>query len=138
VKILIYLYEHYQNQIYAWEIWNEPNLSENWLRPECQSNNGLCFRNLFINNQDKLFIDLIGAKEYLNMVNITYQKIKSINSNIILLVGSLLATDLGYLNEMYKYGIKDLMDGLSIHPYLHILNQHHKMLKMIDLINVLI
>ncbi len=63
-----YLLERYQKRIYAWEIWNEPNKIENWLRPECELNNGSCPRLPHSNDDYLQFIDLIGTKEYSNMV----------------------------------------------------------------------
>jgi hypothetical protein len=48
------------------------------------------------------------------MFKITYEKIKSIDSTDIILAGSLLGSDLDYLNAMYKYGIQHFMNGLSI------------------------
>ncbi len=115
---MVFLLEYYRNRIYAWEIWNEPNRSENWLRPQCETNDGLCPRSFSLNDEHMIFIDLIAAQEYSNMIKITYEKIKSIDSNAIVLAGSLLGSDRDYLNEMYKSGIQDFMDGLSIHSYI--------------------
>ncbi len=42
---------------------------------------------------------------------------KSISPNVTILAGSLAGSDIDYLNEMYKSGIKDYFDGLAMHPY---------------------
>lgn len=114
---LSFLLQRYGNNIYAWEIWNEPNMKHSWLRPECQSNEGVCPRPATINDEWMDFIDLIAAREYTEMVKITSEKMKSISSNVIILAGSLAGSDVEYLNEMYRSGIKSYYDGLAMHPY---------------------
>lgn len=114
---MTFLLRRYGNRIYAWEIWNEPNLAVNWLRRECQSNNGLCPRAAHLNDEYMEFIHLSGAQEYSNMVKITYQKMRLIDSNIIVLAGSLAGSDVDYLNKMYESGIINYFTALAIHPY---------------------
>jgi hypothetical protein len=55
---------------------------------------------------------------------------KSIDPNVVILAGSLLGSDIDYLNETYKSGLKDNM----VFPYLRSVVQ---MLKNMDQINVL-
>ncbi len=105
-----FLLNRYCNKIYAWEIWNEPNMKKSWVRPECQD--GLCSRPADLNDDWMDYIDLVGAQEYSQMVIITSQKMKSISSNVTILAES----DIDYLNEMYKSGIKNYFDGLAMHP----------------------
>ncbi|CAF2990752.1 unnamed protein product [Rotaria sp. Silwood2] len=114
---MVFLLGRYGKKIYAWEIWNEPNLSMNWLRPECSGNGGLCPRAASINDEFMEFIDLKGAQEYSAMVKITYQKMKAVDSSVIILAGSLAGSDVDYLNEMYKSGLKAYFTALAMHPY---------------------
>jgi hypothetical protein len=114
---MAFLLNRYGNNIYAWEIWNEPNIKGSWLRPECQSTAGFCPRPADLNDDWMEYIDLVAAREYSQMVIITSQKMKAISSNVTILAGSLAGSDIDYLNEMYKSGIKDYYHGLAMHPY---------------------
>lgn len=62
--------------------------------------------------------DLIGVKKYRGMMNITYQKVKSIDSSVIILARSLLCNGIDCLNQMYRYGMEYSMNGLFIHLFL--------------------
>ncbi|CAF1632872.1 unnamed protein product, partial [Didymodactylos carnosus] len=124
---MAFLLRRYGNRVYAWEIWNEPNLIGGWLRPECQANNGMCPRAANMNDEFMEFTDLVGAREYSDMVKITYQKMKSIDSNVIILAGSLASGDVYYLNEMYRSGIKNYFTGLAMHPYTAVYPQGHSL-----------
>lgn len=103
------LVQRYRGRVYAWEIWNEPNLTGNW-KP-------LGSRPLAINDLNNLFIDLKGASQYTNLVKASYSKIKSVDPKATVLAGAIAAGDVDYVNEMYKAGIKGYFDALSIHPY---------------------
>lgn len=103
------LVQRYRSRVYAWEIWNEPNLKGNW-KP-------LGSRPLAINDFQNSFINLQGAWQYTNLVKASYNKIKSVDPNAVVLAGAIGAGDVDYVNEMYKAGIKGYFDALSIHPY---------------------
>jgi hypothetical protein len=51
------------------------------------------------------------------MVKITYQKMKAVSPNVIIVAGILSGSDIDYLNEMYKSGIKNYYTVLAMHPY---------------------
>ncbi|MEB3216106.1 MAG: cellulase family glycosylhydrolase [Nostocales cyanobacterium 94392] len=103
------LVQRYRSRVYAWEIWNEPNLKGNW-QP-------LGSRPSAINDFHNSFINLQGASQYANLVKASYNKIKSVDRNAFVLAGAIAAGDVDYVNEMYKAGIKGYFDALSIHPY---------------------
>jgi hypothetical protein len=84
---MVFLLKCYGNQIYAWEIWNETNFVEFWLRPECESNNGSCLRAADSNDEWMDYIDVVAAREYSAMVKITSEKIRAISPNVIILAG---------------------------------------------------
>jgi hypothetical protein len=103
------LAQRYRDRVYAWEIWNEPNLTGNW-KP-------LGSRPQAINDRNNLFINLQGAWQYTNLVKASYSKIKSVDSKATVLAGAIAGGDVDYVNEMYKAGIKGYFDALSMHPY---------------------
>jgi hypothetical protein len=51
------------------------------------------------------------------MVKITSQRMKAISPNVTILAGCLAGSDIDYLNEMYKSGIKNYYNSLTMHPY---------------------
>jgi hypothetical protein len=103
------LVQRYGSRVYAWEIWNEPNLVQNWLplgpRPAAQ------------NDPSNLFVNLDGARRYTELVKATYSKVKAISPNATVLAGAIAAGDVDYVNAMYAAGIKGFFDALSLHPY---------------------
>jgi hypothetical protein len=43
---------------------------------------------------------------------------KAVSPNVIIVAGSLSGSDIDYLNEMYKSGIKNYYTVLAMHPYI--------------------
>ncbi|NJM49305.1 MAG: glycoside hydrolase family 5 protein [Alkalinema sp. RU_4_3] len=103
------LVQRYKNRVYAWEIWNEPNLVQNWkplaARPAAQ------------NDLYNSFVDLAGARRYAELVKATYPKVKAASPTATVLVGAIAGGDVDYLNAMYAAGVKGSFDALSMHPY---------------------
>lgn len=99
----------YRGRVYAWELWNEPNLVGNWkaVNP----------RPAAMNDSYNLFSDLLGARQYTLLVKDSYRKIKNADPQAVVLAGSIAGGDVAYVNEMYKSGIKGYFDALSMHPY---------------------
>lgn len=81
--------QRYRGRVYAWEIWNEPNLKKNW-KP-------LGSRPLAVNDSQLEFINLQGAWQYTNLVKASYSKIKSVDSNAVVLAGAIAAGDVDYV-----------------------------------------
>ena len=102
------LINRFSNQIYAFEVWNEPNFVNNW---------GHNIRNQ--NNDDwDDFSTLNVATEYANLVKIVYARIKSINPNIYVLAGSLAGADTFFVESMYSVpGFANSFDAMAMHPY---------------------
>jgi hypothetical protein len=103
------LVRRYGNRVYAWEIWNEPNLVQNWkpLGPRPAAQNDLF----------NTFVSLEGARRYAELVKATYPKMKAASSSAIVLAGAMAASDVDYLNTLYASGIKGFFDAFSMHPY---------------------
>lgn len=103
------LVERYRGRVYAWELWNEPNIVKFWklLGPRPKASN----------DSSNSFIALEGASQYANLVKASYSKIKNADPQTIVLAGAIAGGDIAYLNEMYKAGVKGYFDALSMHPY---------------------
>ncbi len=94
----------YRGKVEAIIVWNEPNLSFEWgYRPAT-------------------------AADYVDLLRETYTAVKAVNPDIRILGGALAPTlepagspwglnDLVYLDEMYRAGAADWMDGLAVHTY---------------------
>ncbi len=114
------LAQRYGSRIYAWEIWNEPNLLGNYRNPECGGSGtqrGICSRPAAMNDPWNTHVSLAIAPQYAELVKATYRKLKAINPNAIVLAGSLAGSDVDYLNQLYSSGIKGYFDALAMHPY---------------------
>jgi hypothetical protein len=94
--------DRYRGKVKAIEIWNEQNL---WYEA------GGAGR--------------INAANYVQLLQFSYQAIKSANPNMIVVsgaltpagsVGDLAVDDLDYLNQMYANGAKGFFDALGVHP----------------------
>jgi hypothetical protein len=103
------LVQRYKGRVYAWEVWNEPNLVPNWkpLQPRSATQNDLY----------NSFVELEGARRYAAMAKATYPKVKAADPNATVLVGAIAGGDVDYLNAMYAAGVKGSFDALSMHPY---------------------
>jgi hypothetical protein len=92
--------ERYKGKVQIYEIWNEPNLSREW------------------GNQKP------DAKAYADMLKISYQEIKKVDPNAIVVSAGLSPTtevsdraisDVQFLQDMYANGVKDNFDMLGVH-----------------------
>jgi hypothetical protein len=95
--------ERYCGKVKAIEIWNEQNLLTEW-------NTGRG----------------INAKEYMDMLKISYRRIKAVCPGMIVVSGAPTPTglsdgwtavdDVEYLRRMYNNGLKDVCDAVGVHP----------------------
>lgn len=95
---------HYQGQVAAIVVWNEPNLSFEWgYRPGT-------------------------AQDYTALLQTVYPAVKAANPEMIVLGGALAPTlepagspwglsDLQYLGQLYQAGAAGYFDGLAVHTY---------------------
>jgi hypothetical protein len=91
----------YAGKVQAYEVWNEENLRVEWNgRP-------------------------LSASDYVQMLRLSYNKIKSIDPNAVVLSGALTPTgansadaidDRTYLQQMYNAGLRGVSDGIAAHP----------------------
>jgi hypothetical protein len=114
------LLQRYGSRVFAWELWNEPNLVGNFRWPECGGtgdNRGMCLREAAANDDYGDYVDLDGARQYVALVKAAYARMKSLDPNVIVLAGSLGGSDVDYLKQMYDDGVKGSFSALSMHPY---------------------
>ncbi|MEM7532294.1 MAG: DUF4832 domain-containing protein [Chloroflexota bacterium] len=88
-----FLVDRYGNRVMAWEVWNEPNVEEFWGQTTPD------------------------AATYTSLLQASYDAIKAVDTNAVVLGGSLAGTDTDYLAQMYTAGAKGHFDGLALHPY---------------------
>ena len=84
--------ERYKGRVGAWEIWNEVNILAK------------------IDNQ-------MSPAEYAEFLRRTYRRIKEIDPSATVTTGGFSDLPIDYLRELYKRGLKDFCDAISIHPY---------------------
>lgn len=84
----------YGTQLAALEIWNEPNLRNDfyWKAPD-------------------------RAAAYATLVRAAYPAAKAGNPNVPIIVGALVRPDVTFMRALYADGISGSYDGISIHPY---------------------
>jgi hypothetical protein len=108
-KAFARLAQRYKGRVLAYEIWNEPNFTGNWLpygaRPSV-SNDG-----------DGSFVDLAAAAKYAALVKATYSRLKAADPTAKVVAGSISGGDVAYVQALYKAGIKGYFDAFAIHPY---------------------
>jgi hypothetical protein len=94
------LVRSYKDDIYAWEIWNEPNLPQFWKQPNPES--------------------------YAQLLQLTYPIIKANDPHAIVVGGALAPTNVttetplstaAYAHRLYQAGAQQFFDVLSFHPY---------------------
>lgn len=89
-----YLTARYGTRLAALEIWNEPNLSYEFLAPEATK-----------------------PATYAALVRATYALAKQGNPRVPVIVGSTAYADEDFLRRVFAAGIAGAHDGISIHPY---------------------
>ncbi len=88
------LAQRYAGKLYAIEVWNEPDQANEdyWAGPN-------------------------KAANYAQMLRAAYPAIKSVAPQTLVLGGSLVGSNGGFLKALYAAGIKGYYDGLSVHFY---------------------
>ncbi len=107
-KALIFLMYQLQSDdnILAWEIWNEPNSIEFWPKFEEPR------------KDTYVLTPLEGAKEYYALLNTSYKLAKRYFPQNIVLGASLASADIDYLAALWdNFSWWVPMDWLSLHPY---------------------
>ena len=92
----------YKGRVHAYEVWNEQNLKREW-----QGHN-------------------LSASEYVNLLRVVFNRVKSIDPGAVIVAGALTPTgvndpniaidDRAYLSQMYDAGLKGVSDAIGIHP----------------------
>ena len=94
--------DRYRGKVQAIEVWNEQNL---WYEAGGRGR--------------------INAANYVQLLQMAYTGIKSVNQDMIVVsgaltpagnVGDLAVDDIDYLNQMYAHGVKGYFDALGSHP----------------------
>jgi hypothetical protein len=89
---LAFLVKRYEQKVYAWEIWNEPNLSEFWNTSE-------------------------PAVEYVKLVKAAYPAAKAADPETTVVAGAISQSDYEFTAQLFQLGIKGYFDAFSIHAY---------------------
>ncbi|MFL5844530.1 MAG: cellulase family glycosylhydrolase [Solirubrobacteraceae bacterium] len=89
-----FLTDRYGPKLAALEIWNEPNLSYEFIGPRAKK-----------------------AARYAALVRATYPLAKQGDPRVPVLAGATAYADVSFLRRLYAAGIRGSYDGISIHPY---------------------
>jgi|GEM_PF-2314616 len=108
------LVKRYGNRVYAWEVWNEPNIVNFWPKNVNRNYDGFWPEPIY---SAAYLIEVEAAEEYVKLLKAAYVAIKDENKSAIVLGGSIAGGDSLYLNALYQAGIKGLFDALALHPY---------------------
>ena len=103
------LVKRYGTRVMAWEVWNEPNLVGNWLP--------LGPRPHELNDDDDMFIDLDGARQYAGLLAAAHARVKAVDPHAVVLAGSVAGGDVAFVQALYAAGAAGHFDALSMHPY---------------------
>lgn len=85
------LMERYGQICRHWEVWNEPNIGFWTPKP--------------------------NPEDYTNLLKVTYQTVKSVDPEAVVVGVCTAGTDLGFIEEVLKRGGGKFMDAISVHPY---------------------
>lgn len=104
----------YGDRVYAWEVWNEPNIGHFW--------RGFPPRQFLgfwpsVRPGEPLMTRPDAAFAYTKVLKAAYRAIKGVDKRAIVLAGSTAGSDTYFINAMYQSGAKGNFDGLSLHPY---------------------
>jgi hypothetical protein len=80
----------YRGRVAAWEVWNEPNLSEFWAG---------------------------DAEAYAQLLRAAYPAFKEGNPDALVVLAGPSSNDDAWIRQMYSLGAKDSFDVLGTHPY---------------------
>lgn len=101
---------HYKGRIAAIQIWNEPNLTGEWVVPD---------------PKDKTKSLPVNANDYTEMLKVAYKAAKEADPNMIVLAAPLATTndtqsnlnEMQYLQGMYDAGAQNYFDVMSANAY---------------------
>lgn len=82
----------YKDSLRHWEVWNEPN-------------------------SDYFWHDTPNAKNYTSLLKRTYEEIKKIDSDLVVLYAGLAHVPLEFIEESLQAGARDSFDVMNVHPY---------------------
>jgi GH35 family endo-1,4-beta-xylanase len=82
----------YRGKVGAWEIWNEPNISQFW-QPEP------------------------NAEHYAAMLKQAYRAAKQADPRSVIIGAVTAGTGLNFIERLLQLGCGDFMDAISVHPY---------------------
>jgi hypothetical protein len=101
----------YKGKVYAYEIWNEPNLVYSWSGQPSRTAP-------YTNDAYGSFVSLNGAVKYAQIVVAAYPAVKAGDAGALVLAGSIAGGDTEYLTTLYQNaGFKNSFDAISMHPY---------------------
>lgn len=83
---------HFKGKGVIWELWNEPNISQFW-QPEP------------------------NAENYVKLARAVYKAAKKADPKSLLIAPALACWDFAFLEELFKLGLLDNLDAVSVHPY---------------------
>lgn len=96
------LASRYKGRVHAYEVWNEQNLAREWV------GHGL------------------SASRYVELLRISYSRIKAADPGAVVVAGALTPTGLNdgvnaiddrlYLRQMYQAGLRGVSDAVGVHP----------------------
>lgn len=86
------LVTRYKGRLRYWEVWNEPNLEHFWH-------------------------DKPDPKDYTKMLKATYEAIKQIDPEAVVLLGGTAGIPWSYLEGVYQSGGRDSFQVMNVHPY---------------------
>mgnify|MGYP005806271041 CR=1 FL=1 len=96
------------DNVVAWEIWNEPNVKAFWPDGSYRNPDGA-------SDGTDIAVNKAACLDYVNLLNAAYDALKAVDPDVTVLGGSLAGTDFEYAEWMLKAGAR--FDGLSVHPY---------------------
>lgn len=92
LKYVKQIVTRYKDRIQYWEVWNEENLESFWR-------------------------DKPTGESYATLLKATYQTIKEIDPNLIVVYGGLAGVPVDYFEKSLEAGAGDFFDVVNIHPY---------------------
>ncbi|MGQ9729572.1 MAG: glycosyl hydrolase, partial [Candidatus Fervidibacter sp.] len=90
-RYCVQLMDRYGQICRHWEVWNEPNIGFWTPKP--------------------------NPEDYTDLLKVTYQTVKSVNPEAVVVGVCTARTDLGFIEEVLKRGGGKFMDAISVHPY---------------------
>ncbi len=89
-RFLTWAADHYRGRVEAWEIWNEPNLTEFWQG---------------------------SVEEYASLLRAAYPAVKAGDPDAEVVLGGPAYNDTDFLGALYDLGVQGSFDVMATHPY---------------------